>query len=74
MQENYLKHLRRSGNLQYAAKLIKSPLFPYKKMQHLSFAGETMIWDDQWLQVIFSDEKEIGTQIVLMAGNITSKI
>ena len=50
--------IRRAGNLQYASKLIKPPSLTLHEMQRLSFSRQTMFWDDQWLQVVFSDEKK----------------
>ena len=57
-KKNICNTIRRAGNFQYAVKLGKPPLLAAHKMQRLSFARETMTWDDQWLQVIFSDEKK----------------
>ena len=50
--------IRRAGNLQYASKLIKPPSLTLHEMQRLSFSRQTMFWDDQWLQVVFSDERK----------------
>ena len=55
--------IRRAGSFQYAVKLAKPPLLAAFKMQLLSFARETMTWDDQWLQRIFSDQKKVELRL-----------
>ena len=50
--------LERAGNFQYKVKLAKPPLCAAHKLQRLPFARETMTWDDQCHQVVFSDEKK----------------
>ena len=49
--------IKRAGNLQHATKLIKLALLPLHKMQRLSVARKTT-WDDQWIQVVFSNENK----------------
>ena len=38
--------IRRAGNFQYAVKPANPPLLAAYKMKRLSFARETMTWDD----------------------------
>ena len=57
--EHIYNTIKRAGNSQYSAKLIKLPILHLHKMKRLSFAQKIMIRENQWLQVVFADKKNI---------------
>ncbi|GBN72599.1 Transposable element Tc3 transposase [Araneus ventricosus] len=48
--------IRRSGSHIYTPKL--SQLLQRHKIERLNFSHQVMTWDNQWIQIIFSDEKK----------------
>jgi hypothetical protein len=50
--------IRRSGSYIYTAKLAKPQLLQRHKIQRLNFSQQVMSRYNQWIQIIFSDEKK----------------
>ena len=57
-QKTIYNTIRKSGRFMYTAKWAKPQLLQEHKIQRLNFGHQVMSWDNQWLEVIFSDEKK----------------
>ncbi|KFM58041.1 Transposable element Tc3 transposase, partial [Stegodyphus mimosarum] len=57
-QKTIYNTIRRSGRFTYTAKLTKPQLLQRHKIEHLNFGQKVMTWDNQWIEIIFSDEKK----------------
>ncbi len=50
--------IRKSRSYIYTAKLAKPQVLQRHKIERLNFSQQVMTWDNQWIQIIFSDEKK----------------
>ncbi|KFM63293.1 Transposable element Tc3 transposase, partial [Stegodyphus mimosarum] len=57
-QKTIYNTIRRSGRFTYTAKLTKPQLLQRHKIERLNFGQKVMSWDNQWIEIIFSDEKK----------------
>ncbi|XP_035210250.1 uncharacterized protein LOC118184659 [Stegodyphus dumicola] len=72
-QKTIYNRIRRSGRFTYTAKLTKPQLLQRHKIERLNFGQKVMTWDNQWIEIIFSDEKN-GIWMDQMAGVSTGMI
>lgn len=54
------RSIKSNKNMKYAKKACKPPLAKQHKLQRLSWAKEYMHFKDEWIEVMFSDEKKFN--------------